>query len=82
MAPPSMEMLKSRLIGRGTETPEAIEKRLAAAAGEIGLAEEYDFVIVNDELSKATQQLAAIIKSGGCITRLNQKKIEEVLLTC
>ena len=82
VVPPSLRDLRDRLEGRGTETPEVIEKRLAAAAGEIGLAEEYDFVIVNDELSKASEQLAAIIKSGGCITRLNQKKIEEVLLTC
>ncbi|MBR6735888.1 MAG: guanylate kinase [Oscillospiraceae bacterium] len=82
VVPPSLRDLRDRLEGRGTETPEVIEKRLAAAAGEIGLAEEYDFVIVNDELSKAKEQLAAIIKSGGCITRLNQKKIEEVLLTC
>ena len=82
VVPPSLKDLRERLEGRGTESPEAIEKRLAAAAGEIGLAEEYDFVIVNDERSKAIEQLAAIIKSGGCITRLNQKKIEEVLLTC
>lgn len=82
VVPPSLKDLRERLEGRGTEIQEIVEKRLAAAAGEIGLSEEYDFIIVNDELSLAKEELAAIIKCGGCLTRLNQKKIKEVLLTC
>lgn len=82
VVPPSLRELRERLEGRGTETREAVEKRLAAAAGEIGFSEEYDFIIVNDELSSAREELAAIIKSGGCLTRLNQEKIREVLLIC
>ena len=44
--PPSFEALKARLQGRGTETDEVIEKRLAAAKGEMQRANEYDYIVV------------------------------------
>ena len=58
--PPSFEELESRLRGRGTETPEKIEKRLAAAKHEMDMAHTYDYRIVNDELEDAYQQLRTI----------------------
>ena len=58
--PPSYEVLESRLRGRGTETPEKIEKRLAAARHEIEMAHIYDYQIVNDDLEAAYQQLRSI----------------------
>ena len=58
--PPSFEELESRLRGRGTETPEKIEKRLAAAKYEMEMAYTYDYRIVNDNLEEAYQQLRSI----------------------
>ena len=58
--PPSFEELESRLRGRGTETPEKIEKRLAAARHEMEMAHIYDYQIINDDLDAAYAQLRAI----------------------
>ena len=61
IAPPSLEELKRRLVSRGTETEEQIEKRLSRLAFEMERASEYDFVIVNDELERAIAELSDII---------------------
>ena len=58
--PPSFEELENRLRGRGTETPEKIEKRLAAAKHEIEMAHTYDYRIVNDDLDVAYEKLRAV----------------------
>lgn len=59
--PPSLEILKARLSRRGTETADVIEKRIAVALGEISRATEYDYIVVNDDLSEAVNDFAAII---------------------
>ena len=61
--PPSFEELESRLRGRGTETPDKIEKRLAAAKHEIEMAHIYDYRIVNDDLEEAYAKLRDIFVS-------------------
>jgi guanylate kinase len=53
--PPSVEELKNRLIGRGTETPETLEKRIEKAEYEIGFADQFDLKIINDDLQTAIQ---------------------------
>ena len=58
--PPSFEELEHRLRGRGTETPEKIERRLAAAKAEMARATEYDYQIVNDDLDAAYARLREI----------------------
>ena len=58
--PPSFEELEHRLRGRGTETPEKIEKRLAVAKAEMARAPEYDYQIVNDDLDAAYARLREI----------------------
>lgn len=58
--PPSFEELESRLRGRGTETPEKIETRLAAARREIEMAPAYDYQIVNDDVDAAYARLREI----------------------
>ena len=55
--PPSFEELERRLRGRGTETEEKIQKRLAAAKVELSRKEEYDITLVNDDLDAAVQEL-------------------------
>ena len=64
--PPSMEELRSRLVGRGTDSPEAVERRLENAEGEIARAGEYMFQVTNDDLQLAYRRLCDIIdvKSG------------------
>ncbi len=59
--PPSLAVLRSRLEGRGTETPELIEKRLSKAVNEIKLIGEYDYVIVNDDIDEAVATVRSIM---------------------
>ena len=60
--PPSLEVLAERLSGRGTETAESLELRLANAKAEIELADRYDNVVVNDDLDDATAELLEVIQ--------------------
>ena len=59
--PPSMEELRRRLEGRGTDAPEVIEKRLANAEGEMARAEEYMYKVTNDDLAIAYKRLCDLI---------------------
>ena len=59
---PSVDILRERLIGRGTDTPEAIEKRVAKAASEMEFAAgKFDYTLVNDDLSTALAEAERII---------------------
>ena len=60
--PPSVEELRKRLVGRGTDTPEVIESRIAKAEFELGFADKFDIVIVNDDLEKAKEDTLATLK--------------------
>ena len=66
IAPPSFEELNSRLVGRGTETKEVIELRVATAKKELQFAKEYDYIVVNDEIEIATDKVLSIIKAERC----------------
>jgi len=59
--PPSFEELERRLRARGTETEESILRRLANARGEMEHANEYDHIIVNDDLGRAAQEFSSLI---------------------
>ena len=60
--PPSIEELRSRLEGRGTDAPDVIERRLANAEGEMARAGEYMFQVTNDDLQLAYRRLCDIIE--------------------
>ena len=62
LLPPSMDALKTRLQQRGTETEEEIKNRLDTAKKEIEMADEYDFVVINDNLEDAVEDILAIIQ--------------------
>jgi len=62
--PPSMEELTRRLTGRGTDAPEVIERRLAAARAEMRHVGEFDYVIVNDQLEQALDDLCAVVRAA------------------
>jgi guanylate kinase len=62
IAPPSRDALKSRLIGRGTDSAEQVEARLKTAERELEAAREFGHVVVNDRLEQATRELVAIVR--------------------
>ena len=66
IAPPSLEELRSRLSGRGTESAEEMEKRLSCALEELGQRSKYDYVIVNDDVTAAANKLKAILVAEKC----------------
>lgn len=66
IAPPSLVELERRLRGRGTDTEEAVQGRLARARQEYQEADFYDYLIVNDDAEKAAKQLSAIIEAEHC----------------
>ena len=59
--PPSLEELKSRIVGRGTETQEEIEKRFSCAFEEINQIVNYDYFIVNEDIEKSVSDVEVII---------------------
>lgn len=63
LLPPSMEVLRERLTGRGTDAADVIEKRLGKALNEIKLIGEYDYYIVNDDLNTAVAEAKSIISA-------------------
>jgi guanylate kinase len=60
--PPSDDALRDRLIGRGTDDPEQVERRLRVAQEELDAAGEFQHVVVNDRLDEAVEALAAIVR--------------------
>ncbi len=64
IAPPSVEELASRLKGRGTEPEEVINKRLETAMAELALKSDYDFIVINDEVKRASEEILEIIKKS------------------
>lgn len=77
--PPSLETLRARLTGRGTEKAEVIEKRLGEALSEISRASEYDYIVVNNVLEEAVNDAVAIIKTDRMRTDRNLHLINDVL---
>ena len=80
--PPSFHELKRRLRGRGTESEELIEKRLNSALGEIKRASEYDYIIVNDNITAAADDILSVILSSSFKTDRQKNIIDEVLSKC
>lgn len=63
--PPSIEELSRRLRGRGTDSEATIERRLADAAGDMTHWNEFDYVLINDDIEAAADALARIVAGGG-----------------
>lgn len=60
--PPSVDELRRRLVGRATDAPDMIEKRLAKAAWEMQFAPQFDAIIVNDDLATAQNEILNVVK--------------------
>lgn len=77
--PPSLSELENRLRNRGTEEEGVVRERVAQASREISCAAEYDYIVVNDDLSQAIADVNAILRAESCKTEKCEKRIEEVL---
>lgn len=67
LLPPSLDELKKRLHGRGTETPEQFEIRLATALTELEQQDFYDIKIVNDDIEKAKEELILVLETNDAL---------------
>lgn len=76
--PPSADELKNRLVGRNTESIEVIEARLKRASEESVGIENYDYVIINDDLDESVVRLHEVIKSAHNRTLNNKSLIEDI----
>lgn len=71
IAPPSLEELRSRLTGRGTESAEEVEKRLSCAESELAYRDKYDYIIINDDVEKAAAKMEAVLLAEKCRSARN-----------
>jgi len=79
IAPPSMEELRRRIISRGTEDPEQMEMRLSCAYEEMTNADDYSYIVINDDKDVAAKQVEAIILAEKCRTERLKNKVYEIL---
>jgi guanylate kinase len=79
IAPPTIEELRSRLIGRGTEDEETVERRFRTAFDELKRMPDYDYVVVNDTREDALKRIEGIIETEKCRVARNTEWIEKLL---
>ena len=78
MTPPSADELKDRLVGRGTETMDVVESRLARAVEEAQGIEKYDYIIVNDDLEECVERFHSIVSNEHDRVFRKQQFIEDM----
>ena len=74
LLPPSLDELKRRIEGRGTETPESLARRMKNALAEINVGLEYDYVVVNDSIENAVEKIKAILTAERLKVSRNEDK--------
>lgn len=79
LSPPDLDELKSRIVGRGTDSDEMIEKRMNKAADELKLIQYYDYVVENDTVDHAAQKIRHIIESEHLKVSRNLKVFAEII---
>ena len=75
LAPPSWEELERRLVSRGTDTPDKIQKRLQRAKEDFSMAQFYDYFVINDTVDHAVAELEAILTAEHCKV---QERVHEI----
>jgi len=81
VSPPSYAALKERLVNRGLDRPETIERRLANAKGELSRFPMYDYVIINEDLATAVENLKSILKVRRLAVSRLEGRVVEILST-
>lgn len=71
IVPPSLEELRNRLTGRGTESEAEVEKRLSCAESELAYRDQYDYIIVNDTVEAAAAKMEAVLVAEKCRSTRN-----------
>ena len=79
VVPPSLKELESRLIGRNTEAREVIDKRLNRAKEELALYDQYDYVVVNDRLVEAIEEIKCIVRSEKLKSGFSEQVIKNIM---
>jgi len=79
VVPPSLTELENRLVGRATEKRDVIEQRLARAKEELTLYNQYDYVVVNDRLVEALDEIKCIVRSEKLKSSYYKEKIENLI---
>jgi guanylate kinase len=77
--PPSFELLKNRLVARATDSVADLERRLKGAPAEVAQYRHFDYVILNDDINRASQQLAAVIYAERARRERQEVILREVL---
>lgn len=77
LIPPSLGELKKRLESRGTETEETIKGRLARAREEYAEADFYDYIVVNDDIDAAANELLSILTAEKCRFAARKQMLQE-----
>lgn len=79
LLPPTMEELKNRIVKRGTETEKDINIRMSNAFKELELVDEYDYFVVNDNLSKAVEDIESIIRAESLKVKRYNKLTDKII---
>lgn len=79
IVPPSLKVLEERLRGRGTDSEDSIKARMAIAKCELERADEYDYIVENDDLHEAVNDVLAIIRAEQLRINNMQNKLREVV---
>ena len=78
VVPPSLDVLSARIHGRGTDSEEVIQKRLAKITDELAMAHKYDYIIVNDVLEDAVHKVCSILEAESCKLSRNEGQVEVI----
>jgi guanylate kinase len=77
--PPGPEALRARLVGRATESPDDLDRRLSLARGEIEQAPLYDYLVVNEDLEEAFDRLRAVVLAVRSRRARQEERLQAVL---
>ncbi len=77
--PPSMKELRRRLTDRGTESQEVIQRRMETARQEMPQAKDYDYIVFNDTVEEAAEDICAILRAGRCLAKENLTRLEQAI---
>jgi guanylate kinase len=76
--PPNVDIMMARLVGRGTESPDAVARRLRTALTELEAVDDFDYVVVNDDLGRSVDAIKAIVeRRDGDGPEVYEKDVEE-----